>query len=54
MGYMSELDLSIKELIFDGTLEENIKQNVGKKITIRCRDYIVSEKDIRDYYNQDE
>ena len=50
----SELDLSIRELIFDGTLEENIKQNVGKKITIRGRDYIVSEKDIRDYYNQDE
>ena len=54
MSYMSELDLSIRELIFDGTLEENIKQNVGKKITIRGRDYIVSEKDIRDYYNQDE
>ena len=54
MSYMSELDLSIRELIFDGTLEENIKENVGKKITIRDRDYIVSEKDIRDYYNQDE
>jgi hypothetical protein len=54
MSYMSELDLSIRELIFDGTLEENMKQNVGKKITIRGRDYIVSEKDIRDYYNQDE
>ena len=54
MSYMSELDLSIRELIFDGTLEENIKQNVGKKISIRGRDYIVSEKDIRDYYNQDE
>ena len=54
MSYMSELDLSIRELIFDGTLEENIKQNVGKKITIRGRDYIVSEKDVRDYYIQND
>ena len=54
MSYMSELDLSIRELIFDGTLEENIKQNVRKKITIRGRDYIVSEKDVRDYYIQND
>ena len=50
MGGMSELDLSIRELIFDGTLEENIKENVGTKINIRGYDYIVSEREIRDYY----
>ena len=50
MGGMSELDLSIRELIFDGTLEENIKENVGTKIKIRDYTHIVSEKEIRDYY----
>ena len=50
MGGMSDLDLSIRELIFDGTLEENIKENVGTKIKIRDHTHIVSEKDIRDYY----
>ncbi len=50
MSYMSELDLSIRELIFDGTLEENIKENVGTKITIRDYTHIVSEQDIKDYY----
>ena len=50
MGGMSELDLSLRELIFDGTLEENIKENVGTKINIRGYDYIVSEREIRDYY----
>ena len=53
MGAMSDLDLSIRELIFEGTLEENIKENVGTKINIRGYDYIVSEKDITDYYNQE-
>ena len=53
MGAMSDLDLSIRELIFEGTLEENIKKNVGTKINIRGYDYIVSEKDITDYYNQE-
>ena len=50
MGGMSDLDLSIRELIFDGTLEENIKKNVGTKIKIRDYTHIVSEKEIRDYY----
>ena len=50
MGGMSELDLSIRELIFDGTLEENIKENVGTKIKIRDYTHIVSEQDIKDYY----
>ena len=50
MGGMSDLDLSIRELIFDGTLEENIKENVGTKINIRGYEYIVSEREIRDYY----
>ena len=50
MGGMSDLDLSIRELIFDGTLEENIKENVGTKINLRGYDYIVSEREIRDYY----
>ena len=53
MGAMSDLDLSIRELIFEGTLEENINENVGTKINIRGYDYIVSEKDITDYYNQE-
>ena len=34
MGNMSELDLSLRELIFEGTLEENLKANVGAKIKI--------------------
>ena len=54
MGAMSDLDLSIRELIFEGTLEENINENVGTKINIRGYDYIVSEKDIKDNYKQDQ
>ena len=50
MGGMSDLDLSIRELIFEGTLEENIKENVGTKIKIKVYSHIVSEKEIRDYY----
>ncbi len=50
MGGMSELDLSLRELIFDGTIEENIKENVGTKIKIRDYVHVVSEKEIRDYY----
>ena len=50
MGAMSDLDLSIRELIFEGTLEENIKENVGTKIKIRDYTHIVSEQDIKDYY----
>ncbi len=47
---MSDLDLSIRELIFEGTLEENIKENVGTKIKIRDYVHVVSEKEIRNYY----
>ena len=50
MGGMSELDLSLRELIFEGTLEENIKENVGTKIKIRDYVHVVSEQDIKDYY----
>ena len=50
MGYMSELDLSLRELIFKGTLEENLKANVGAKIKIKDSIYIATEKDIRNYY----
>ena len=53
MSIMSELDLSIRELIFEGTLKENIKENVGKKIIIRSYAYIVNEDDIRNYYQQE-
>ena len=52
MGGMSDLDLSIRELIFEGTLEENIKENVGTKIKIRDYVHVVSEQDIKDYYKQ--
>ena len=50
MSGMSDLDLSIRELIFEGTVEENIKENVGTKIKIRDYTNIVSEKEIRDFY----
>tara|TARA_R110002020_G_scaffold73739_1_gene189139 strand:+ start:386 stop:559 length:174 start_codon:yes stop_codon:yes gene_type:complete len=50
MSGMSDLDLSIRELIFEGTLKENIKENVGTKIKIKDYTHIVSEKEIRDYY----
>tara|TARA_R110002012_G_scaffold91204_1_gene222297 strand:- start:190 stop:363 length:174 start_codon:yes stop_codon:yes gene_type:complete len=50
MSVMSDLDLSIRELIFEGTLKENIKENVGTKIKIKDYTHIVSEKEIRDYY----
>ena len=53
MGAMSDLDLSIRELILEGTLEEKIKENVGTKINIRGYDYVVTKKDITDYYNQE-
>ena len=43
-------DISIRELIFEGTLKENIKENVGTKIKIKDYTHIVSEKEIRDYY----
>ena len=53
MGAMSDLDLSLKEIIFEGTLEENIKANVGTKIKIRNYNYIVTEKDVINYYTSE-
>ena len=53
MGAMSELDLSIRELIFEGTLDENIKANVGTEIKIKNYNYIVTEKDIINYYTSE-
>ena len=53
MGAMSELDLSIRELIFEGTLDENIKANVGTEIKIRNYNYVVTEKDIINYYTSE-
>ena len=53
MGAMSDLDLSIRELIFEGTLEENIKANVGTEIKIKNYNYIVTEKDIINYYTSE-
>ena len=53
MGAMSELDLSIRELIFEGTLNENIKANVGTEIKIKNYNYVVTEKDIINYYTSE-
>ena len=53
MGAMSELDLSIRELIFEGTLDENIKANVGTEIKIRNYNYIVTENDVINYYTSE-
>ena len=53
MGAMSELDLSLRELIFEGTLDENIKANVGTEIKIRNYNYIVTEKDVINYYTSE-
>ena len=53
MGSMNELDLSLRELIFEGTLEENIKANVGTEIKIRNYNYVVTEKDVINYYTSE-
>ena len=53
MGAMSELDLSLRELIFEGTLDENIKANVGTEIKIKNYNYVVTEKDIINYYTSE-
>ena len=53
MGAMSELDLSIRELIFEGTLDENIKANVGTEIKIRNYNYVVTENDVINYYTSE-
>ena len=50
---MSELDLSLRELIFEGTLEENIKANVGTEIKIRNYNYVVTESDVINYYTSE-
>ena len=53
MGAMSELDLSLRELIFEGTLDENIKANVGTEIKIRNYNYVVTENDVINYYTSE-
>ena len=53
MGAMSELDLSIRELIFEGTLDENIKANVGTEIKIKNYNYVVTESDVINYYTSE-
>ena len=53
MGAMSELDLSLRELIFEGTLEENIKANVGTEIKIKNYNYVVTESDVINYYTSE-
>jgi len=53
MGAMSELDLSLRELIFEGTLDENIKANVGTEIKIRNYNYVVTESDVINYYTSE-
>ena len=53
MGAMSELDLSLRELIFEGTLDENIKENVGTEIKIRNYNYVVTESDVINYYTSE-
>ena len=53
MGAMSELDLSLRELIFEGTLDENIKANVGTEIKIKNYNYVVTEKDVINYYTSE-
>ena len=53
MGAMSELDLSIRELIFEGTLDENIKANVGTEIKIKNYNYVVTENDVINYYTSE-
>ena len=53
MGAMSELDLAIRELIFEGTLGQNLKENVGVEIKIKNYNYVVTEKDIINYYTSE-
>ena len=53
MGAMSELDLAIRELIFEGTLDENIKANVGTEIKIKNYNYVVTENDVINYYTSE-
>ena len=53
MGAMSELDLAIRELIFEGTLGQNLKENVGVEIKIKDYFYVVTKEDVTNYYNSE-
>jgi len=53
MGAMSELDLAIRELIFEGTLGQNLKENVGVEIKIKDYFYVVTKEDVINYYTSE-
>ena len=57
MGLMKQLDLSLQEMIFEGTLEDNIKENVGTRLdvggSIYDYHYTVTKQDVIDYYNRE-
>ena len=53
MGAMSELDLAIRELIFEGTLGQNLKENVGVEIIIKDYFYVVTKEDVINYYTSE-
>ena len=53
MGAMSELDLAIRELIFEGTLGQNLKENVGVEIKIKDYFYVVTKEDVIKYYTSE-
>tara|TARA_R110002074_G_scaffold89254_3_gene196244 strand:+ start:57 stop:269 length:213 start_codon:yes stop_codon:yes gene_type:complete len=57
MGLMKQLDLSLQEIIFEGTLEDNIKENVGTRLDVGgsvCDfHYTVTKQDVIDYYNRE-
>ena len=54
---MKQLDLSLQEMIFEGTLEDNIKENVGTRLdvggSIYDYHYTVTKQDVIDYYNRE-
>ena len=50
---MSELDLAIRELIFEGTLGQNLKENVGVEIKIKDYFYVVTKEDVINYYTSE-
>ena len=57
MGLMKQLDLSLQEMIFKGTLEDNIKENVGTRLDVGGSvydfHYTVTKQDVIDYYNRE-
>ena len=57
MGLMKQLDLALQEMIFEGTLEDNIKENVGTRLDVggSVYDYhhTVTKQDVIDYYNRE-